>query len=299
MRLGAIEAGGTKMVLGVFSQSLKELARTTLSTTVPEETIPQMVSFFNQHPVDALGIATFGPVNLRAGSPTFGTILNTPKLAWQRYPLLEAFEEALGVPTAVDTDVNAAALAESVLGAARGLKNCLYFTVGTGIGGGLYAEGNLVHGLMHPEWGHVLLTRHEEDPLLRGVCPYHPNCVEGFASGPSMQKRWGIPARELPDEHRGWDLEAYYLAQLCSNALMAVSPEVILIGGGVMHQQGLLPKVRAEALKLINGYIDQEQLPPMEEYIISPALWPDSGLLGAALLAKQAWRQRPKAKPAP
>jgi len=295
MRLGAIEAGGTKMVLGVFDQTLKQIARTALPTTVPDETIPAMVSFFKEHPVDALGIASFGPVNLRAGSATFGTILNTPKLAWQRFPMLTAFKDALRVPVEIDTDVNAAALAESALGAAKGLKNCLYFTVGTGIGGGLYAEGNLVHGLMHPEWGHLLLTRHEEDPMLHGVCPYHPNCAEGFASGPAMQTRWGISARDLPEDHRGWDIEAFYLGQLCANALMAVSPEVILLGGGVMHRESLLPRVRSQVLKLVNGYIDQEQLPEMEDYIKAPSLWPDSGLLGAALLAKQARKKSRKA----
>lgn len=291
MRLGAIEAGGTKMVLGVFDKALNSLAQTSLPTTVPEETIPQMVSFFKEHKVDALGIATFGPINLRASSKGFGTILNTPKLAWQRYPLLNAFEEALQVPCEVDTDVNAAALAESALGAAKGLQNCLYFTVGTGIGGGLYCEGQLVHGLMHPEWGHVLLSRHEEDPMLHGVCPYHPNCAEGFASGPSMQTRWGLPAKDLSEDHRGWDLEAYYLGQLCANALMTVSPEVILLGGGVMHQSALLPLVRQYMLKFVNGYIDSEQLPPMEDYVKAPALWPDSGLIGAALLAKKAYNK--------
>lgn len=292
MRLGAVEAGGTKMVLGVFDGALQPLSQTSLMTTTPEETVPPMISFFKEHQVDALGIAAFGPINLRAASADYGVILNTPKLAWQRYPLLAAFEDALGLPCGIDTDVNAAALAESTLGAAKGLQNCLYFTVGTGIGGGLYAEGKLVHGLMHPEWGHVLLARHEEDPLLHGVCPYHPNCVEGFASGPSMQMRWGIPARDLPQDHRGWEIEAYYLGQLCANALMSVSPEVILLGGGVMHQENLLPMVRQQMLKAVNGYIDAGQLPPMEEYLKAPALWPDSGLIGAALLAKQAYLAR-------
>ncbi len=292
MRLGAIEAGGTKMVLGVFDGGLKPLHQISLPTLSPDETIPQMIDYFKEQKVDALGIATFGPVNLRAGSKSFGTILNTPKLAWQRYPLLLAFEEALGVPCEIDTDVNAAALAESALGAAKGLLNCLYLTIGTGIGGGLYSEGQLVHGLMHPEWGHVLVSRHEDDPMLHGVCPYHKNCVEGFASGPSMQTRWGIPGKDLPEDHWAWELEAYYLGQLCAIALMTVSPEKILLGGGVMHQDKLLPMVREQMQKLVNGYMDAEQMPPMEDYITSPALWPDSGLIGAALLAKKAYTQR-------
>lgn len=292
MRLGAIEAGGTKMVLGVFDGALKQLNQISLPTTTPEETIPQMITYFKEQKVDALGIATFGPVNLRAGSKNYGSILNTPKLAWQRFPLLNVFEEALEVPCAIDTDVNAAALAESTMGAAKGLLNCLYLTVGTGIGGGLYSEGQLVHGLMHPEWGHVLMSRHEEDPMLHGVCPYHPNCAEGFASGPSMQTRWGVPGKDLPGDHRAWELEAYYLGQLCAIALMTVSPEKILLGGGVMHQESLLPLIREQMLKQVNGYIDSEQLPEMEDYITSPALWPDSGLIGAALLAKKAYASR-------
>lgn len=288
MRLGAIEGGGTKMVLGVYDEAFNLLEHTSLPTTVPDETIPAMCSFFEDKGIDALGIANFGPLNLRASSDTYGTILNTPKLAWQRYPLLHTFRDALGVPCEIDTDVNAAALAECELGAAKGLKNCLYFTVGTGIGGGLYLEGNLIHGLMHPEWGHLLLSRHEEDPLLHGICPYHPNCVEGFASGPAMQTRWGIPAKDLPADHRGWELEAYYLGQLCANALMTVSPEMILMGGGVMHQENLLPMVRQQMLKFVNCYVDAEQLPDMDDYIKAPALWPHSGLIGAGLLAKKA-----------
>lgn len=292
MRLGAIEAGGTKMVLGVFDGSLKPLNQISLPTLTPEETIPQMIDYLKEQKVDALGIASFGPINLRAASRDYGVILSTPKLAWQRYPLLSTFEEALGVPCGIDTDVNAAALAESKMGAAKGLLNCLYLTIGTGIGGGLYSEGQLVHGLMHPEWGHVLVSRHEDDPMLHGVCPYHPNCVEGFASGPAMQARWGMPAKDLPDDHRAWDLEAYYLGQLCAIAVMTVSPEKILLGGGVMHRTSLLPKVREQMLKLVNGYIDPNLFSDMEDYITSPALWPDSGLIGAALLAKKAFSSR-------
>lgn len=292
MLFGALEFGGTKVVLGVFDGKLKLVEQTTIPTKTPEETMPPIIDYFKARCVDALGIAAFGPLNLRKSSLTYGSILNTPKLAWQKYPLLATLREALCLPCAIDTDVNAAALAEAKLGAAKGLKNCLYLTIGTGIGGGLYSEGNLVHGLMHPEWGHILLTRHEEDPMLHGVCPYHPNCAEGFASGPAMQARWGIPGKDLPPDHRGWDMEAYYLGQLCANALMAVSPEMILLGGGVMHEEQLLSRIRQYMLKVVNGYIDQEQLPAMEDYIKSPDLYPDSGLIGAALLAKGTIKRR-------
>ncbi len=288
MRLGALEAGGTKMVLGVFDGRMKLLAQTSIPTKTPAETLPRIIEFFAGQKITSLGIAAFGPVNVRAESADYGTILNTPKLAWQKYPLLKTLSEGLGVPCRLDTDVNAAALAESMMGAAKGLKNCLYFTVGTGIGGGLYAEGQLIHGLLHPEWGHVLLARHEEDPLLHGVCPYHPNCAEGFAAGPSIQARWGVPAKDLPEDHRGWDIEAYYLAQLCADALMTVSPEAILLGGGVMHSGELIVRVRQHFLRLVNGYIDQDTLPEMTDYIKPPALYPDSGLYGAAYLALSA-----------
>jgi len=292
MKLGALEAGGTKMVLGVFDGKMRQLAETSIPTKSPDETIPQIIDFFTGHQVNSLGVAAFGPVNLRADSADYGTILNTPKLAWQKYPLLRTLSEGLGIPCDIDTDVNAAALAESLLGAAKGLKNCVYFTVGTGIGGGIYAEGRLIHGLMHPEWGHVLLIRHEEDPLLHGVCPYHPNCTEGFASGPAMQVRWGIPAKDLPDDHRGWDIEAYYLAQLCAIALMTVSPEAILLGGGVMHSRQLIANVRQQFLRLVNGYISQDQLPDLIDYIKPPALYPNSGLYGAGFLARNALKKK-------
>lgn len=291
MRLGALEAGGTKMVLGVLDKDLQILHQTSLPTTTPEETLPRIVDFFTEHSIDALGIGSFGPVNLQQNSKAYGTILNTPKLAWRGYPLLGTLADALGVPCKLDTDVNAAALAEVRLGAAKGKDSCIYFTIGTGIGGGVYVEGQLLHGLMHPEWGHVLISRHPEDPLLTSVCPNHQHCAEGFASGPAMQARWGIPGKDLPPDHRGWDLEAYYLGQLCANAILSLSPQVILMGGGVMHQEQLLPKVRENTLTLLGGYLDLSQMPPMEQYIIAPKLWPNSGLLGAALLAKDALEQ--------
>lgn len=294
MRLGALEAGGTKMVLGLLDGRMRLIEQTSLATKNPEETIPAIIEQFASWKIEALGIASFGPINLRSGSANYGSILNTPKLAWQRYPLYSELYKTLQVPCRVDTDVNAAALAEARMGAAKGLKNCLYLTVGTGIGGGLYSEGNLVHGLMHPEWGHMLLPRHEEDPMLFGVCPYHPNCAEGFASGPAMQARWGIPGKDLPLDHRGWEIEAFYLAQVCVNAMMTVSPEMILLGGGVMSQETLLPLVRSQVLRLINGYIDQEQLPPMSQLIQSPSLYPDSGMYGAGLLAYEAYKAKAK-----
>lgn len=286
MRLGAIEAGGTKMVLAVADEQMNILCRKTVPTRTPEETVQEMIAFFRQHPVDKLGIGSFGPLDLNVDSATYGSITKTPKLAWRDYPLLSAFREALQVPCALDTDVNAAALCEAEMGAAKGLENCVYVTVGTGIGGGVYVEGKLVHGKMHPEVGHMLLRAHPQDPCPDGFCPYHKGCLEGVASGPAMEKRWGKSARELPPDHPAWALEAHYLAQMCMNLMMAISPEKIILGGGVMGQKHLFPMIRKEFLSLLNGYIPCVQ--DAERMIVPPMCYPDSGLMGSVLLAKKA-----------
>ncbi len=286
MRLGALEAGGTKMVLAVADEQMQILHRETLPTETPEKTMGQMIAFFQEHPVDALGIGSFGPLDLNPASPTFGSITKTPKLAWRDYPLAPAFEKALGIPCVLDTDVNTAALCEAEMGAARGLKNCVYVTVGTGIGGGVYCEGQLVHGLMHPEVGHMLLRAHPDDPAPDGFCPYHKGCLEGVASGPAMEKRWGKSAKELPENHPAWAIEAHYLAQMCMNLIMTVSPEKIILGGGVMSRRHLFPMVQKETMALLGGYV--ACLKDAEEMIVPPACWPDSGLLGALLLARKA-----------
>lgn len=288
MRLGALEAGGTKMVMGVLDENMKILSSTSCPTRLPAETMQDVTAFFANESIDALGIASFGPVNLNKQSDTFGSITNSPKLAWRNFPMLDNLREALNVPIAIDTDVNAAALAEATLGAAKGLRDCVYFTVGTGIGAGVLSEGNLVHGMIHPEWGHTVVARRDDEPLTRGVCPYHAHCAEGYASGPSMQTRWGVPGQDLPDDHRAWDLEAYYLAQLCLTAMMTVSPSRILLGGGVMHRDVLFPLIRKHVTQLLGGYLEHERLNDMDTYICAPALYPDSGLIGAGLLAKRA-----------
>ena len=288
MLLGTLEAGGTKMVMGLSDGEGNIHERASCPTRLPEETMGDILAFFKPHKIDALGIATFGPVDLNPASPTFGSIINTPKLAWRNFPLYQRLKSALGVPCAIDTDVNGAALAEARLGAVKGLENCVYFTVGTGIGGGVMSGGRLVHGLIHPEWGHVLMNRHPDDPMPRGICPYHGNCAEGLAAGPAMQARWGVPAQELPDGHFAWELEAYYLAQLCVDAMMTVSPERIVLGGGVMSRASLMPLVRQKANELLGGYLARPTPDEMDAFIVPPALWPDSGLIGGALLAKEA-----------
>ncbi len=287
MLLGTLEAGGTKMVMGICDENMNILRSSSCATRMPEETMKDILAFFEGEKLDAMGIATFGPVDLHPESETYGYITNTPKLAWRNFPLLKTIQDALQVPCAIDTDVNAAALAEARYGVAKGLNNCLYLTVGTGIGGGLLCEGKLVHGMIHPEWGHLMLARREDDPLTRGVCPYHLICAEGLASGPSMQTRWGMPASELPDDHRGWDLQAYYLAQVCVAALMTVSTERIILGGGVMHRETLFPLVRQHVTQMLGGYLASPLVDDMDSLICPPALYPNSGLIGGALLAKQ------------
>lgn len=290
MRYGALEGGGTKMVMAVTDEKLNILCRESIPTRTPGETMPEIIAFFRKNSVDALGIACFGPLDLNSASPSYGFITKTPKLSWCDYPLMPALREALGVPCGFDTDVNAAALCEAERGAAKGLESCVYVTVGTGIGAGVICEGRLVHGLMHPEWGHVLLTPRADDPMPQGCCPYHGACLEGLASGPALEKRWGVPARELPADHPAWELEAHYLAQMCVTALMMVSPRRIILGGGVMGQSHLFPMIRRETMRLLGGYLACVQ--ETDSLIVPPVCAPNSGILGAALLAERALEKR-------
>lgn len=286
---GALEAGGTKMVLSYLDEGGRMLERLSIPTRTPAETMPEMIAFFRAHPVDALGIGCFGPLELNPARENFGSITATPKLAWRDYSIMRAFREALDVPVGLDTDVNGAALAEARLGAAKGLASCLYVTVGTGIGGGVVTGGRPVHGLVHPEFGHQLMRPAEGDPAPEGFCPYHKGCLEGLASGPAIEKRWGVSAKELPPEHPAWRVESDYLAQMCHNAIMAFSPEKIILGGGVMQQKFLLPIIREKTLALLGGYICAPAVDAgLADYIVEPGLGVNSGVMGAYLLAREA-----------
>lgn len=286
---GALEAGGTKMVLSVLDENGEIIKRESLPTLTPEETMPKMIAFFRENPVEALGIGSFGPVDLNPSSPTYGYITATPKLAWRNYPILSEFSEALGIPVGFDTDVNAAAISEHKLGAGKGLSSCMYVTIGTGIGAGLIIGDKPVHGLVHPELGHMFLTPEASDPSPEGFCPYHKHCLEGLAAGPAINKRWGVPAQELPPEHPAWDLETTYIAQMCHNAIMAFSPEKIILGGGVMQQMHLFPIIRKKVVDMLNGYICSPVVDNgLEDYIVPPGLGVNSGVMGAYLLAREA-----------
>ncbi len=272
---GAVEAGGTKFVVAVGDDPLqpREVRRFSTSNN-PLETVAEVVQYFQERgPLKGVGVATFGPIDFASGA-----ITNTPKLAWQNFPLRDALRRGLNVPVGFDTDVNGAALGEARCGAGKGLENLVYITVGTGIGGGALVGGQLVHGLMHPEMGHLLVRRAAgELAEFKGVCPFHGDCLEGLASGPAMQARWGVPADELPPEHEAWRIEADYLAQACVNLACVVSPQVIVLGGGVMGQRHLFPLVRTRAEELSQGYLPLPAIvPPGLEY---------PGLSGAFVLA--------------
>lgn len=294
MLIGALEAGGTKMVCSIGTPKGGVLQRASFPTLTPEATIPQIVDFITKFEVEALGIGSFGPLDLNPDSPTYGHITKTPKKEWEGYPLMPELQKRVGVPTMIDTDVNAAALAEYKMGAGMGKGSLLYVTVGTGIGGGIIAGGQIVHGLVHPELGHMILAPEESDPMPDGICRFHRHCLEGLASGPAIEKRWGLSAKLMTYDHPAWELEATYLAQMCANATMILSPEVIVLGGGVMQQAHLFPRIREKTLALLGGYVASGKLTPegIDSYIVPPALGINSGVTGALLLGAQAIERR-------
>ena len=289
MRLGALEAGGTKMVLSVGDEHGVVFERTSIPTLEPDVTIPEIIAYFSKQNICALGIGSFGPIELNSSSDHYGYLTTTPKREWVNYPMLPKLKQALGVPVKIDTDVNAAALAEHRYGAAKGLNSCLYVTVGTGVGGGIIAEGELVHGLLHPELGHMLIVPSQDDPMPDGICSYHKHCLEGLASGASMSKRWGIAAYEIPQDHPAWELETEYLSQMCANAILCFSPSRIILGGGVMHQAFLFQRIRARTKELLGGYVRHPVIEnAIDAYIVPPGLGDDSGVVGALILASEA-----------
>jgi len=286
--LGAIEAGGTKFVCAVGTIEGELIERIQIDTEKPEITMPKVIAFFKKHPVEALGIGTFGPADIEKTSDTYGNITSTPKPGWANYPFVETMKKALDVPIEFNTDVNAAALGELTHGAAKGLDSCLYITVGTGIGAGAVVQGKLLQGLSHPEMGHVLVRRHPDDKY-QGFCPYHGDCVEGMAAGPAIEGRWGAKGIELADRLEVWELEAYYLAQALMQYILIVSPKRIIMGGGVMKQAQIFSLVRQQVQELLNDYVAVPQImDQIDEYIVPPGLGDDAGITGALMLAKQA-----------
>jgi fructokinase len=282
MIYGAIEAGGTKFNCAVGTGPDDLRAETRIATTTPDETLRAVIEFFRaQSQVAAIGIGSFGPVDLRRG-----WITTTPKPGWANTDIAGGIRHALNVPIRFDTDVNAAALGEREWGAARGLDDFIYVTIGTGIGGGGMMNGALMHGLVHPEMGHIFIPHDWQADPFPGSCPFHGDCLEGLANGPAMEKRWGQRAETLPPEHPGWKLEARYLALAAANWTCVLSPQRIILGGGVMTQPHLLPMVQAQTREILNGYIQSPQiLDHIEAYVVLPGLGNRAGVLGALALA--------------
>jgi fructokinase len=284
---GAIEAGGSKFVCAAGTGP-DDIRIYEIPTTSPEATLSEAISWLRDESggrLQAMGIGCFGPIDLNPDSPAYGYITSTPKAGWRNYDIVGVVAQALGVPVGFDTDVNAALLGESRWGAARGVNNCLYLTIGTGIGGAAIVSGRRLHGATHPEMGHIRVPHDFAKDPYGGCCPFHGDCLEGLASGPAVADRWNIPGQLLPPEHPAWDLEAHYLALGIANFACTLAPECILAGGGVMRQPYLLAMIRRKLAGILGGYI------PMPE-IALPALGERAGVLGALALAEEVFTRK-------
>jgi fructokinase len=289
MLYGGIELGGTKIICAVGAGPADVQAERRFATTTPGEALAQIIAFFRQYQLAAIGIGSFGPISPNRDAPDYGSITTTPKPGWAHTDLVGPIGRALDVPVGFDTDVNAAALGEWRWGAGQGLNTFIYLTIGTGIGGGGINNRRLMHGLLHPEMGHIRLPHDQRVDPFAGICPYHGDCLEGLASGPAVQARWGASAESLPADHPAWELEAHYLALACVSFICILSPQRIILGGGVMSQRHLFPLIQREVLTLLNGYIQAPVvLQYIDTYIVPPGLGNRVGVLGALALAEQA-----------
>jgi fructokinase len=287
-----VEAGGTKFNILIGNNPQDILAETRFPTTSPDETLNETIEFIKQatrgYVLAGVGISCFGPIDVNPGSNTYGFITTTPKRGWANIRVAGTFQDALQVPVAFDTDTNGAAYGESAWGAGVGTDPFLYFTIGTGIGGGGMVNGKPMHGLVHPEMGHVRLPHDFQADPFQGICPYHGDCFEGLANGPAMNARWGQPAETLPDDHPGWELEAHYIALALANFICTISPQRIVLGGGVMQHAGLFPVIRKEVQNLLNEYVHSPIIiNEIDRYIVPPVLGTRSGVLGAIAMARQ------------
>ncbi len=294
---GGIEAGGTKFIcaIGTRAGDLKETKK--FPTTTPVETLNHAVEFFREYSdkqqLAAVGIASFGPLDLDMSSLTFGYITSTPKPGWENTDISGTVRKALNVPVALDTDVNGAAFGEYRFGGAKGIDSFIYLTIGTGIGGGGMINGKLIHGLLHPEMGHIRIPHDWEKDPFSGLCPYHYDCFEGLASGTAIHGRWGKTPEELPDRHPAWDLEAHYVALALTSYICILSPRRIILGGGVMERSAMLPSIREKVQKLLNNYIDKPEITKdIDNYIVKPQLGTCAGVLGAIALAEEKYKSR-------
>jgi fructokinase len=296
---GCVEAGGTKFVCAIGNDRGDILAQERFPTTDPTSTLAATRDFLRQRggapgTLAAIGVASFGPVELDKASARYGFIGKTPKPGWSSTDIAGTLGREFSCPIGFDTDVNAAALAEHRWGAARDVKSLVYLTIGTGIGGGVLVDGAPIHGLMHPEVGHIYPRRHPLDLGFAGVCPFHGDCLEGLASGPAIIARTGCTLPQLDESHPQWEIEADYLGQLCAQLVVTVSPHRIVMGGGVMSQTCLLPPIRQRLRHWLGGYVDRREiLDGADRYVVAPELGDRAGVLGALVLAMDAlalWR---------
>jgi fructokinase len=286
---GGIEAGGTKFNCVIASDPDHILAETRIPTDRPEETLPKVINFFRTsgYDVNAIGIGSFGPVDVDPSSPTWGYVTTTPKPGWANTNFAGVIHDALQVPIAFDTDVNAAAFGEYTWGAGQGLRSLAYFTIGTGVGGGGLVEGKLMHGLLHPEMGHMHIPHDRARDPYDGMCIYHGDCFEGLCCGPALWGRWKIDPATLPPDHECWHLEAHYIALALVNTITILSPQRIILGGGVMDNRFIFPMIRSEVQTLLNNYVAHDAvLKHIDDYIVPPALGSRAGMMGCIALAK-------------
>jgi fructokinase len=291
MIIGGLEAGGTKMVCAIGNEKGELIKRVAFKTRTPKETIPELINFYKNENIEALGIGSFGPIDLDEKSKTFGVIGNSPKVDWVGFNIYKAFKESLLVEVGIDTDVNGAALGEVTWGAAKDAKIAIYITIGTGIGVGVCVDKKPLHGLTHLEAGHIIIRKDKRDDF-EGVCPYHGDCFEGLASGPAIEKRWKDKAYNLSNNNKVWDLQAEYISQALVNYILTLSPNKIILWGGVMHQNQLFDLIRQKVQKHLNSYIKNDYIENnIEKYIIAPMLGDDAGIKGALRLGYLAKKQ--------
>jgi fructokinase len=291
---GGIEAGGTHFNCIIANGPDDILAEIQLPTTTPKSTLAAVSSFFNDQAasrkihLEALGLGSFGPVDLNPKSKTFGSITCTPKSSWQNTPILTILKKELSLPICFETDVNCAALGEMTWGAGKNVDNFIYITIGTGIGGGIIIDRKPVHGLTHCELGHIHIPHDLSKDPFEGCCPFHRDCLEGLASGIAVEKRWKTRAENLPRDHPAWELETNYISLALHNFICTLSPKRIILGGGVMQNEFLFPLIRQKTLTLLNQYIESPVLSKrINEYIAPPGLGKKAGSLGAVALAQK------------
>ncbi|PXY85055.1 fructokinase ScrK [Lactobacillus melliventris] len=290
MLLGSIEAGGTKFVCAVGNENYQIKDQTTFPTTTPEETLQKTVDYFKQFAVDAIGIASFGPIEVRKTAPNYGFITDTPKKGWNNTDFVGFLTKTIKVPVFFTTDVNGSAFGEYVMSqlSNEDVDSLVYYTIGTGVGGGAIINGKLVGSLGHPEMGHVKVKRHPDDLDFEGICPFHKDCLEGLVSGPTFEARLNKAGKDVPLSDPVWDIMSYYVAQAALQVTLILRPDKIVFGGGVTSEK-FLEKVRRDFATLLNNYV---HVPPLEQYITMPEISNNgSATVGDFALAKRVLRE--------